>query len=752
MRWKSLCGGLALMLAIVASGCKQQCFVTESDLHTMHDGLPADLERKPPLSCQPTVGIGPEPMTLDHLDRKIRYVSLAECIAIALEQGTIAPVAGQVFGLLVGVPNVFPLAETLPAFTGRGITTNGNDSVRILALDPARAGAEIEGALAKFDAHFVGSINWNTTDQPIGTSLQTFQAGQSGLNFIEQEQATGSAQLLKPLPTGGVAGITFNLPYTFTNLPARVNPAYQPALQFQFEQPLLQGFGVEINQLRASHPGSILNPGVLQTTTTQEGILISRVRFDEQRIEFERNIHALLLNVEAAYWNLYGAYWNVYSQEAGLRFAFEVFRQAKARLEAGRANIADFQQARGQYEQFRVARLNAINTALEGERQLRGLLNLPIEDGCRLMPSDSPTLAPYKPDWDTAAHEALVARPELHLARQEVKVAQMNVILAKNLLLPDLRFTSTWDTNAIGTRLDGPDANNALRNLSNGSFHNWAIGLRVVMPLGYRFQHVQVRQAQLALARAMEVLKQQEISELRFLAGQYRQLITRYELIRANRAQREAFGLQMAARYQDFLAGRGTLDILLESQRFWAAALAQEYNEIANYQIALAAWEYAKGTIMQHDNVVIAEGGLPQCAGVRAVEHQRERTASLVLRERAKVAGAACGPNGPPTMSLPGLLEVAPPLKEVPTAPPTHVPGDPLRAPVEGKPEELLPAPRPVGPDASKPAVLKGPSDFGALRNDRPAGPTTPALPPPPATPAVLPPLIGPPQPGPAPQ
>ena len=41
------------------------------------------------------------------------------------------------------------------------------------------------------------------------------------------------------------------------------------------------------------------------------------------------------------------------------------------------------------------------------------------------------------------------------------------------------------------------------------------------------------------------------------------------------------------------------------------------------YNNALAGFEFAKGTIMQHDNVSIAEGPLPHCAQVRAVEHEQ---------------------------------------------------------------------------------------------------------------------------------
>ena len=41
------------------------------------------------------------------------------------------------------------------------------------------------------------------------------------------------------------------------------------------------------------------------------------------------------------------------------------------------------------------------------ERQLRFTIGLPPEDGCRLVPNDEPTLAPYTPDWCTALNEAL---------------------------------------------------------------------------------------------------------------------------------------------------------------------------------------------------------------------------------------------------------------------------------------------------------------------------------------------------------
>ena len=108
--------------------------------------------------------------------------------------------------------------------------------------------------------------------------------------------------------------------------------------------------------------------------------------------------------------------------------------------------------------------------------------------------------------------------------------------------------------------------------------------------------------AQLWLGQAQQILKDQELKSESFLALQFRRISTSYEQIRANRAQREAFGEQLLIRKQDVDAGRATLDILLEAQRFWADALNNEYQQIVAYNNALAGFEFAKGTIASpHD-------------------------------------------------------------------------------------------------------------------------------------------------------
>ena len=59
------------------------------------------------------------------------------------------------------------------------------------------------------------------------------------------------------------------------------------------------------------------------------------------------------------------------------------------------------------------------------------------------------------PDWTTALNDCLALRPGLALARQDLKFRQLDLINEKNLLLPDLRFTSTYAPNGLGSTLDG---------------------------------------------------------------------------------------------------------------------------------------------------------------------------------------------------------------------------------------------------------------------------------------------------------
>ena len=766
MRWKKLVGGLALVVAS-SSGCKQQCFLTEGDLASYRSavaGVPKDLDTNPAhSSITPSLDgkMTAAPATVFNPEREIRYLTLAESFALALENGNV----GQGLNGLVD--------DTLQANVGDLGQPLDRASIRVLSLEPALLATNIDAALSKFDARFVTSINWSNTDRPVGTALDVFQASSRALRAIESNEAAFRSTLIKPLPTGGVAGITFSNDYSFTNLPAAVNPSYRPALQFQFEQPLLRGYGVELNQIAARHPGTTLQG--LQFGTQPEnqfvngGILIARLRYDQSRAVLETQVNQMMLNVETAYWNLYAAYGELYAREIALRQNLTVWRVTEIQVKAGKEKRtpAELYQAEGQYHQSRSDWLRALGQVLERERNLRGLLGLAMEDGNRLVPSDAPTTAPFQPDWTSAVAEALTLRPELILARDNLKAQQLNLIEVKNRLLPDLRFTASYDSNSIGARLDGADADNAFRNLAANRFNNWSLGLRFEMPLGFRDAHAGVRQARMRLAQHYWALRQMEDKAQRFLTQQYRTVAESQKQIEYLRAAAEAYNNQLNVRLELARSGKElAVDVTLEAIRFGTQALQQYYTFLAQYNSSLAQMEYAKGTLLKRNNVVIGEGALPCCAQVRAVEHERERSKALVLRERPlgptgdgcalpsldELAKEAAPRLDAQKVALPQVLNSQPPLpKEVyePISAPRPMPAAPVTAPAKlpavpalpPKSQAVAPAPAPVGgpsvssgtitfmdePPPVKPMITTGPvTPVGT----RPAPAALPPLPP----------------------
>ncbi|MCC6418503.1 MAG: TolC family protein [Gemmataceae bacterium] len=650
------------LLGMALNGCAQHtCCIPEGPMPPRNDCLLGCPGRDPDI--HPAEVASPTVSTVLNPEAPRRDISLQECLALALEHGRV-----------------------------------GGTALRVLSYDPAAAYTAIEQGLAVFDARWTTSMNWSTTDERAGNVLVGIGPGavinalQNQAPFISVDDANFVTRVEKPLPTGGVAGITFRTDYAMVNQPAPVgtlNPTYRPRLIFDVQQPLLRGFGTTVNQLP---------------------ILISRLGFDQARENFYAAVNQMLFNVEQAYWNLYFSYWNLHTQDLALRQAHDAWEIAKQLQEKKLVTAQDLAALELQYQQIRLARLEALGgngvSVLEAERQLRFVIGLPPEDGHRLIPTDMPTTAPYLPDWQHSIAAALENRPDLALLRQEVKKLQLEVKQAKNLTLPDLRAVGTYDINGLGNRLDGNEAdpfagsNNAFRSLASNRFNNWSVGLTLDVPIGFRAANAQLRRSQLALAQRTAQLRDQEKQATFALQQSFRDLTRAYEAVRIQAGIRKAATERYQALYDLFRAGLEGPNFLLITQQDWVQALTAERASIFAYNIALAKFELDKGTIQQFDNVSISDGPLPACVQSRASAHIHERHQALVLRQRPGAAASCLGnpivaaSNGPPPLvSIPverTLAATDPAAMPPASAPAPMPPAASITAPVPRQ----LPAPR----------------------------------------------------------
>src|SRR5262245_42117327 len=205
MRWKPVVMAIALALA-AAAGCKQQCFLLEPDYKEIHSRLhvPCDLVENPNhASILPAKVVIPPVATVDAPERPQRPISLAECISLALENGRTGLETSRAPG---------QISDDLLTSGQLRAPGASSDSIRVLALNPAVAGSNIEASLSRFDAQFTTSMTWNNVDDPV-QGINSFQNGVT---------ASARAALDKPLPTGGVTGITFSTSYQNLSRPPNV--------------------------------------------------------------------------------------------------------------------------------------------------------------------------------------------------------------------------------------------------------------------------------------------------------------------------------------------------------------------------------------------------------------------------------------------------------------------------------------------------------------------------------------------------
>jgi outer membrane protein TolC len=712
---KSLAGCAITVLTLgILSGCQRETFLAEDVWKGAHASLPAKLEQDHCPITAPVTPKTPAPATVDDPDRPARYLNLQEAIAIALENGHVSSRTGGGLGIV---------DTTLASFSGGPLVPGQTERIRVLALNPALTNAAMEASLARFDTVGYSNITWNNTDN-LAQGLTSFQNGQN---------AQFNTGFLKPLATGGFAAIGLLTSYQNLTTPptgafGTLNPLYTSRLVFGFEQPLWKDWGVDINQLiprLANFTGQSLNPsgsaaianafGVRQGQLSSfvdrntEGIIISRLRFDQQRAEFERNVQNLVVNTEVAYWNLYNKYGQLYTFEENLRIMHVTWQKNYEKYKIGSLPPASYFQILGQYEEVRGDRIRALAEVLNAERNLRGILGLPTEDGTRLIPITPPTLQELKPDWDCCLQDALNLRPELLLARDNLRYQQYLLSIQSNNLKPDLRAFARYEPVGFGNTLTGNGTfadgtgtqrpTNAFRSLAGGNFADYSIGLSLSVPLGYRAELAAIRGARLELTQAFLFLHDQEDKAARYLAEQYAELANFYRRIEANRAERLGYLESLKISLERIRQGQlnfGGNDkegpfAFLDAQRRYSAALVKEYDSIAQYNATLARLEWAKGTILQYNNVRISEGTLPQCAQVRAVEYEKERSKSLVLRERPDSLhqpGRLCGKNlAPASLNTPLPEETPlPPAKSEPSY--EKLPSVPRRLDEKSAPEK----------------------------------------------------------------
>ncbi|MDR2170857.1 MAG: TolC family protein [Planctomycetaceae bacterium] len=540
-----------------------------------------------------------DPLTLTNPEPKGFWdISLEDAIQIALQNCKIIRTLNGVgfsSGGTSGVPSALLSSP------------NSVSTVYDIALTESNPQYGVEAALSAFDAMLSATTQWEKRDTP---------------GSVQTDVGTLGVGINKIAPTGTRFYLNQSNQYQFSGGNPNISDGWSSYLEGGFVQPLLRGNGIQFNRIAGPNG----QPGVYS------GVVIARINTDQAINDFEMATRNLVADVEKAYWNLYYAYHRLESVKSGRDSAHQTWIKINTlKIHSARDGTAQNEaQARNNYFTFRGQAELAQTNLFRTEAALRSILGLSVTDGRLMRPVNEPLTAPLRLDWQNIICEAMYRSPELRKQKWEVKKRELELIASKNFLMPQVDLSGGYRWSGAGSELinQNHSQSNAIGNLTDGKFSGWTVGINASMPFGWRRELAGVRNAQLNLAKTRAVLQEQELELSHQLADSFREITQAYQTSITMLQRRIAATEEVSAVNAAFAGGTTTLDQLLDAQKRLAEADTEYYRAIVDYNIAVMTLHYRKGSLLEYDNVYLAEGSWPAKAYFDAKRRARAEDAS----------------------------------------------------------------------------------------------------------------------------
>lgn len=409
------------------------------------------------------------------------------------------------------------------------------------------------------------------------------------------------------LPTGTFYNLlNFSLSRLETDSPVEdLSPSYFTSLSFTVGQEFLRnfGFGANLAQLRVARRSSEISVKA-----------------------FEERVADVLLNVETVYWNLVAAKDNLELAKTALDLAEDLQSRNEIEVDVGTLPRVAITQARSEVAARQLDVIRAENSLRAAQDSLLNILAIPLL--VDVVPTDKPATVVKQFDEDQVLKEALEERPLVTQAKLDIENRETLKRFFSNQRLPRLAIQGTVNLQGLGgdenpnrrsfdddpqaTPLPIPDLfddsyRDSFRNLFRGEFPTWQVLAIFSFPIFNWTARGDYIQASADLDRS--VIGYKRVTE--DIALQVRNAIREVEnSLRRIEAARTATGLAdevVGNEAERLKVGIGTTRDVLEVQRDLVAAKNEEIRAIADYNIALAQLERARGKILESSGVEIAE-------------------------------------------------------------------------------------------------------------------------------------------------
>ena len=441
--------------------------------------------------------------------------------------------------------------------------------------------AELVAAQAAFDANFVAGTQGISQNQP----TQNF-GGFLPSDFSNQfKQWSFSSGIQSATVTGGTFNVGMESTYSKLypeNLYSN-NPAWINSLQVGLSQPLLRGFGTDVNMAQ---------------------IRLARNNDRRSLQQLRQSLLNLCRDVEINYWQLVQARQRVVSAQWLVRVGVEV-RDVLAKRRAFDTTQAQYADAVAKVEDRKSQVIRAQRDVTAAVDRMKVLLNdpsLPVGDETMIVPTDFMVDQALVFSLRDAISTAVEQSPTITQALLGVDDASIRQVVADNGRLPNLNLNAQMQYNGLEQGYG-----DSWQELTEAGFVNYLVGLSFSQPIGNRAPEANYRRARLQRSQAVLAYRSAVQNAIFYVKDALRGVDAQYRLIEQTRAYR----LAQAENLRALLVDEQTiatltpefLSLKFQRQQELASAQVQEIQSLVDYNGSIAQLWNAMGTGLQMNRV-----------------------------------------------------------------------------------------------------------------------------------------------------
>jgi outer membrane protein TolC len=282
-------------------------------------------------------------------------------------------------------------------------------------------------------------------------------------------------------------------------------PEYESGLYLEIKQPLLKNFGKDVGQTN---------------------INIAKLKSDEAKEGYKKQVIELIGKTIATYWRLYSAIEIQKSWSENIKLAEKQEKNIKLMVDAGNISKVALYEIQNSIRNSKIEMLSTQDVVNKERSNLLSLLNISLLNNKQnFIPSDKPTIENIKvPKLDDALTLATNNWFDLNIVKEKIKQERLKYKYLQNQLQPSLDLIARADSTALENNLK-----KSMKEIGDSEFNSWYLGLNFAIPLGENTQ------AKSKLTRSKLELSKLLLEEKRLNTNLENSLYTKIENLKLNK-------------------------------------------------------------------------------------------------------------------------------------------------------------------------------------------------------------------------